>query len=103
MVLYFDETAECKTTRTGYLCSLINGPAIIFGLALLHLILTWLWVGGWYRAFGQSPVDFYPDSFVVVPLLLLVAAVLLVVRKWWGFLLAFLIGLWVLYAVGYLG
>jgi hypothetical protein len=93
-----------KNRCRGFLCSLADGPAIILGFALLHLIVTFVWIRDWYEEFGQSPITgFYPDSFVIVPLVLVVASLFLLIRKGWSCVFAFLISVWVVYSIGYSG
>jgi hypothetical protein len=77
--------------------------AIIFGVALLHLISTRMWVSRWYREFGAQPGDSYPDAVLVVPFVLVLASALLLVGRWWGYLPAFCLGGWLLYWLGYGG
>lgn len=85
----------------GFLWSLADGRAIILGLALLHLIVTYVWVRHWYEEFGHGPKSFFPDSFVNIPLVLLLASLLLLTGKRWSYISALLISVWVLYSVGY--
>lgn len=93
-----------QSTRIGsYLRSLIDVRAIILGLALLHLVVTTVWLARWYQALGNTPVDAYPDSFLIVPLLLVFASLLLLIGRWWARLVAFLISAWMLYRLGYAG
>jgi hypothetical protein len=77
--------------------------AIIFAVALLHLISTQMWISHWYREFGAQLGDSYPDAFLVVPFLLVLASALLLVGRWWGYLPAFCLGGWLLYRLGYGG
>lgn len=93
-----------QTDRIGrYLQSLTDIRGIIFGLAVLHLIVTQIWVARWYQKFGQDPVDIYPDSFLNVPLLLVLASIALLIGRWWSHVLALAISGWVLYWLGYAG
>lgn len=85
----------------GFLCSLADSRAIILGLALLHLIVTYVWVRDWYGEYGQGSVSFYPDSSMVVPLALVVASSLLLIGRCWTYVLALIISVWILYSVGY--
>src|SRR4051794_23430141 len=77
--------------------------AITLGIAVVHLISTWMWVSSWYREFGAQPGDSYPDSFLNVPFLLLLASALLFAGRRWGYLPAFCLGGWLLYSLGYGG
>ena len=90
-----------KNRIAGFLSSLVDGRAIILGLALLHLIVTYVGVKDWYKEFGQGPISFYPDSFAVVPLVLVLASLLLLIGRRWSYILALLISICVLYSVGY--
>jgi len=85
----------------GFLWSLADSRAIILGLALLHLIVTYVWVRDWYKEFGQGTTSFHPDSFVVMPLVLVLASLLLLIGRRWSYVLALVISVWVLYSVGY--
>jgi hypothetical protein len=91
-----------KNRIAGFVWSLGDSRAIILGLALLHLVVTYVWMRNWYKEFGQGAVSFYPDSFVVTPLVLVFASLLLLIGRRWGYVLALVIGVWVLYSVGYL-
>lgn len=92
-----------QSTRIGsYLRSLIDVRAIILGLALLHLVVTTVWLARWYQALN-TPVDVYPDSFLIVPLLLVFASLLLLIGRSWARLVALPISGWVLYRLGYGG
>lgn len=82
---------------------LLEPRAVIAGIALLHLVITSVWVSRWYEAFGKGPTDVYPDHLLVLPLILLLAAVMLLIRKWWSHLLALVASGWVIYFVGFLG
>lgn len=84
-----------------YFHSLVNLRAAILGLALLHLIVMQIWVGRWYRKFGDAPGDSYPDSFLNVPFLLVFASLMLLLGKWWSQLLALIVSSWVLYSLGF--
>jgi len=85
-----------------YLWTLIDLRAVLLGLALLHLIVTQVWINRWYQAFGESPGNSRPDSFADVPLVLVLACALLVIGKLWSYLAAVIGSAWVLYEVGYL-
>jgi hypothetical protein len=90
-----------KNRIAGFLWSLADSRAVILGIALLHLIVTYMWVRNWYAEFGQGPVSVYPDAVVNVPLVLVFASLLIVIGRGWSYVLALMISVWVLYSVGY--
>src|SRR4051812_383360 len=57
-----------------YLRRLIQPKVFIFAIALLCVIVAHISVARWYRQFGDSPGDFYPNNWVNVPYVLLFAA-----------------------------
>jgi hypothetical protein len=88
---------------TGHARTSVLLRLLIFGVAMLHLIFTGLWVSRWYREFGAHPGDFYPDVFLVTPFLLVLASGLLLSGRWWGYLPALGLSGWLLYTLVYGG
>jgi hypothetical protein len=91
------------TKTVDYLHSLLNVRAMILSVSLLHLIVTLVWISRWYEKFGDGPISFYPDVFLVVPLALFVASLMLFISRWWTHLLASVVSGWVIYSLGYAG
>ena len=86
-----------------YLRRLSQPKVFIFAIALLCVIVAHISVARWYRQFGDSPGDFYPNHWVHVPYVLLFAATMLLISRWWSYILAILVSAWVTYLLGYGG
>ena len=89
--------------RRAYARHLFLPKAIILVIALTSVIVAHISVARWYREFGNSPGDFYPNFWVHVPYVLLFAATMLLLSRWWSYILAILVSLWVTYSLGYGG
>ena len=89
--------------RSDYLLRLIRPKVIIFVIAFVSVIVAHISVARWYRQFGNSPGDVFPDYWVNVPYVLLFAATMLLISRWWSYIPAILVSLWVTYSLGYRG
>ncbi len=91
-----------ETTRTHhYLRVLVDARAIILGVSLLHLVVTFVWVLRWYQRLGNASTDYYPNEFLTIPLVLVLASLMLMISRWWSYVLAFVASGWVIYLLGY--
>ena len=82
---------------------LLQPNAIIFGIALMFVVVAHVSVARWHREFGNGRIEGYPDVELFIPYTLLVAAVMLLVSKWWSYFLALIASGWVIYTLGYKG
>jgi hypothetical protein len=85
--------------------SVARPPAIIFGVALLHFVVTYVWVMRWRQEYGRGPYasGWDPSALLAEPFLLLVSAAMLLPGAWWGRLISLAVSLWLLYFLGYSG
>lgn len=90
---------------SGHLRSVAKPPAILFGVALLHFVVTYVWVIRWRQEFGGGPYASGWDAGVLLtePFLLLFSSGMLLVSAWWCRLLSLAVSLWLLYFLGFGG
>ena len=93
-----------ETSRVTYfLRSLVDAKAIIFGVAVLNCLAILTHLTQYKRQFPVPSDHWNPARIMHEPFLLLLASALLLTRKWWGYLLAIVVSVRVIYVLGYLG
>jgi cation transport ATPase len=102
-LLYRLQREPDMSRRSDYIRRLIQPKVIVFAVSLVAVIVAHISVARWYRQFGNSPGDWFPDNWIHVPYVLLFAATMLLIARWWSYILAILVSLWVTYSLGYGG